>query len=187
MPELPARIERIVLIGLMGAGKSTIGKQLAAQLGWAFADLDQRIEVEAGRSVPDFFAHLGESAFRRLEQQLTTELLSKAGQVLAPGGGWAVHRKEPIPAETAVFWLEVSPEEAVRRLAHAPFRPLLAGDPLERARSLALERNEVYARLGVPVQTTARTPDQVVNDILLIAGERLNRRAPFPMLEHGKA
>jgi shikimate kinase len=160
-------IERIVLVGLMGSGKTTVGRKVADQLGWRAVDLDQEIEAQAGMSVAQIFERQGESAFRRLEQQLTATLLSQHNLVFTPGGGWITHaRAEQIPEHTAVFWLCVSPERAVERIANTESRPLLAGDPLQRARQLAEQRNALYAALGEPIDTDDRTADEVANRIL---------------------
>ena len=186
MAELPERIDRIVLIGLMGAGKSTVGARLAHRLNWKFADLDLHIEQYAGKSVADIFEAEGEATFRRLERQLTSELLSLRHLVLAPGGGWAVQLDPTVlPDHTAIFWLQVSPEELITRLAHGPPRPLLAGDPLDRARQLAEGRNSIYAKLGVPLDTMGRDPDEIVNDILNMAGLRIRESESSTSLEHG--
>ena len=160
-------IERIVLIGLMGSGKTTVGQKVAEKLGWRVIDLDQEIEAQAGMSVAQIFERQGETAFRRLEQQLTTRLLAERKVVFTPGGGWVTHvAAQQIPEHTAIFWLQVSPEVAVQRIRNADSRPLLAGDPLQRARQLAEERNETYAAFGMPIDTNDRTADEVANEIV---------------------
>jgi shikimate kinase len=149
--------DRVVLVGLPGAGKSTVGRMVAKSLQWEFVDLDAEIERRAGRSVADLFEADGESAFRALERELTLELCSGSRLVLAPGGGWAAQpgMLEQLPADSALIWLQVSPAEAIRRLRGSPAeRPLLAGpDPLGALAALAEERTEYYAQadLIVPV------------------------------------
>ena len=175
MADLAPRVKRVVLIGLMGAGKSTVGRLLAQRLGWTFLDLDACIEDRTQRSVAQIFNDDGEEAFRRLEQQLTLELASRDRLVLAPGGGW-ITRSETVRQladDTAIFWLQVSPEEAVRRVQEdSAVRPLLQqhSDPLVVAHRLAEHRNPRYAELGVPVATEQRTPEQIVTDIMNILG-----------------
>ncbi|MGH7468690.1 MAG: shikimate kinase [Longimicrobiales bacterium] len=183
MAELPEQVRRIVLIGLMGAGKTTVGQLLAQRLGWTFLDLDAEIEAGARKSVSQIFEDDGEVTFRRLEQQLTGELASRDRVVLAPGGGWVT---QPIAVaqlanNTALFWLQVTPEEAVRRVQQdGTVRPLLqVNDPLAAAQRLAQERTHAYERLGVPVETVNRTPSEIVQDIMSNLGTRImNARAP---------
>src|SRR5688572_27764896 len=176
MRELPPRVSRIVLIGLMGAGKTTVGRLLAEKLGWAFIDLDTAIEQRIGLPVPRIFAERGEQAFRRLEEQLTDELASSDRVVMAPGGGWITNQAATrMPADSALFWLKVSPEEAVRRVqSDGVERPLLnrPGGALAAARQLAGQRDAKYAAHGIAVETEHRGPDQIVTEILSILGDR---------------
>jgi shikimate kinase len=177
MPELPQRIRRIVLIGLMGAGKTTVGRILAERLGWTFIDLDEAIAAHAGMNVPRIFAERGEQAFRSLEQQLTRQLASSDRVVFAPGGGWITSPGAiaEVPDDSAIFWLQVSPVEAVRRVQIEGFeRPLLARatDPVHAAGELAQAREQKYAAHGLPIQTEQRTPADVATEILNKLGDR---------------
>jgi shikimate kinase len=176
---LPAAVARIVLIGLMGAGKTTVGQLLADRLGWRLVDLDREIEARIAMSVPQIFEQFGENRFRELEQQLTAELVSWSEQVFTPGGGWVVNpaNARELPPDSAVFWLRVTPEEAVRRLrVERVERPLLRGAPIERARELAAARQDAYAALGVPIETEGRTPAEIAQDIITKLGARLSLR-----------
>jgi shikimate kinase len=149
------RVERCVLIGLPGSGKTTVGADLADRLGWRFVDVDAEITRNSGRPIADLFRSDGESAFRAMELRLTVELCSESRIVVAPGGGWAAQpgSLDRLPAGTATVWLRVSPEEAIRRLGGSPQdRPLLSGaDPLGALRKLALERHEHYSRANLAV------------------------------------
>ena len=178
MPELPARIERIVLVGLMGSGKSSVGARLARDLGWRLVDLDREIETASGQTIPEIFKS-GEETFRRLEQQLTAELASTPRMVFTPGGGWitCAETVSLLPERSAVFWLRVTPEEAVRRCAGqtAQVRPLLTGADhgLARARELARDRNPRYEALGVPIDTNDRSVGEIAAEILGLIRERV--------------
>jgi shikimate kinase len=174
--ELP---RRIVLIGFMGCGKSTVGRLLADALGWRFEDLDQRIEVEVGRSVPEIFAEEGEEFFRRLEGRLADSILGRDDVVLATGGGWAARpgRLSEVPDGTLTVWLQVSAEEAVRRVRGAPgTRPLLdVPDPLDRARTMMAERGPRYAAAACVVDTEGLEPIDVSRRILALLGAKHDR------------
>lgn len=168
---------RVVLVGFMCAGKSEVGRRLAARLGWAHVDLDRLVEVRAGRRVAEIFAIDGEAAFRALEARVTREVAGWRHVVVSPGGGWV---KDPalrgrMGPGTVEVWLQVSAEEVVRRAAaHPGERPLLAGpDPLAAARRLLAEREPLYARAAHRVDTGGRTPDEVAAEV-----ERRLRLAP---------
>jgi len=165
---------RLVLVGFMGSGKSTVGRLLAESLGWRFQDLDQSVEEEVGRSVPTIFAEDGEAFFREVEGRLAESILAGDHVVLAAGGGWAARpgRLPEVPDGTLTVWLQVSPEEAVRRVgATGAARPLLdVPDPLVRARSLMAERRPFYAAAGLTVDTEGLTPIDVSRRILTLMG-----------------
>jgi shikimate kinase len=157
----PQRWDRAVLVGLPGAGKSTVAPLLAARVGWRCIDFDREIMDRTGHSVAELFRREGEAAFRAWEARLTAELCSLPNVVLAPGGGWAAQpgSLEALPAGTAVIWLRVSPEEAIRRLGGSPLeRPLLAGpDPLAALSTLAEQRRERYERADFVVDVDGRS------------------------------
>ena len=128
-PGLP-QPRRLILIGLMGAGKTTVGRALAGRLGWAFLDLDELIEQSAGRDVPAIFAQEGEAGFRRREEGALATALALERVVIATGGGVVLSaaNRQRLAAEPWVVWLEAPPDELARRLAGpgAATRPLLA-------------------------------------------------------------
>jgi shikimate kinase len=165
----PAPDAPIFLIGFMASGKTTVGRLLAARLGWAFADLDDLIAAAAGTSVPRIFAEQGEAEFRRRETAVVLEAAARRGTVFATGGGAAC--REPnlgaMLAAGRVVALDVSPEEAVRRAGDGSGRPLLdeQADKLAAARALLAARDPFYRRAHLRVVTEGRTPAEVAADV----------------------
>ncbi|MGQ0560983.1 MAG: shikimate kinase [Gemmatimonadota bacterium] len=167
---MAARPERVVLIGLPGSGKSTVGPLLARRLGWRFVDLDTLIERDAGLPVTEIFARHGEREFRRLEGELTARLASEPRVVLSPGGGWIVHHKLPA---ACIVWLQVSPAVALGRMgAGAKGRPLLQPNPLEKLKHLLAAREPYYQRADIAIDTTGKTPHAVASAIAVAIEEK---------------
>lgn len=163
----------IFLIGFMASGKTTVGRLLAERLDWTFVDLDKVIEDAAGKTVADIFAAEGEAGFRKRETEALREVTRRRKVVVATGGG-APCREENITAMLAtgrVFWLDVSPEEAVRRAGKASGRPLLDGadDPVAAARKLLDARRGFYERAHAGVVTMDQSPSEIVNELLRIS------------------
>jgi shikimate kinase len=155
----------IVLVGFMGAGKTTVGTLLAARLGLPFTDSDHAIEQRAGRSVRQIFAEDGEPAFRALEHQVITELLDGPAIVLALGGGAAEHpgTRDKL-ASAQVVYLQVSYQQALKRVGGGGGRPLLARPDLAEVYERRLGVYADVATLTVP--TDGRCPEEVTEDIL---------------------
>ena len=150
---------RLVLVGLPGSGKSTVGRHLARRLGLPFHDSDHVIEQRVGSSIRDFFAREGEVAFRDLEQSTLDELMQGPSGVLATGGGAVLRQanRERLRTGGKVIYLRSTPEEAFRRVRHDGNRPLLqVEDPLERLRSLHAERDPWYREAAHFVIETGR-------------------------------
>lgn len=163
-------VRRVLLVGFMGSGKSSVGPVLAGALGWRFVDVDAAVEAEEGRPVARIFEESGESHFRAVEARTASRLLTLDHVVLGSGGGWAAAegRLDGVPEGTLTVWLRVSPEEAVRRAEAQPGkRPLLAvADPVATARRLLAERAPRYARCHAEVDTEGRTVEDVSGRIL---------------------
>lgn len=158
-----ARPERIVLVGVPGAGKSTVGPLLARRLGWKYVDFDTRIESETGSTVGEIFQKRGEAEFRRLESELTDRLASEPDLVLSPGGGWILRNTMP---RAAIVWLRVDADEAIRRMGSAAaVRPLLRPDPREGIRQLLAEREHHYMQAGIAIDTNGKSPDEIADAI----------------------
>ena len=165
------RRKTIALVGLMGVGKSSIGRRLAAALGMPFRDADVEVEEAAGRSIPDIFAELGEAAFRDGERRVIARLLDGEPHVLATGGGAFMNdQTRALLKERAVtVWLKGDLEVLARRVARKGDRPLVAGkDPLDVLKAQAEVRYPVYAEADVTVET-GETPHQVAVEAIVAA------------------
>lgn len=158
-----SRVERVVLVGFMASGKTTVGRRLARRLGWDFVDFDEVIAEREGMSVAEIFAASGEAAFRSLEAALTDEFACATRTILAPGGGWITRPGvvDRLCSGSLLVWLRVTPEEAVRRAAvDEVHRPLLGGgEPLARARLLIEEREPYYRRADAVLDVDGAEPE----------------------------
>ncbi|MBW8368193.1 MAG: shikimate kinase [Arenimonas sp.] len=137
----------LVLVGPMGAGKTSIGKRLAARLGLAFVDCDHRLEEVTGAPVPLIFECEGEAGFRARETALVAELMRGSGQLVATGGGavLAEVNRQHLQARGFVVHLQVSVDQQIERLARDRSRPLLAvGDKRAKLEAMAIERGPIY-------------------------------------------
>jgi shikimate kinase len=161
--------ERVVLVGFMGSGKTTVGRLLAARLGWTFIDLDDEVEAATGIKVAELFRTRGEEEFRRLEAEVGVAAMKRSHTVIAPGGGWslAAGRMEVLPEGTLTVWLKVTPDTAVRRATrHGRVRPLLLGpDPVAKAKALLDERQSVYARARLQLDAETASPASLAQTI----------------------
>lgn len=141
----------LVLVGPMGAGKTSIGKRLATHFGLSFVDVDQQLEAITGAPVPVIFECEGEAGFRQRERTLIAELMRGSGQLVATGGGavLAEANREALCERGFVVYLQVGVEQQLERLARDRQRPLLAGgDRRAKLEALAAERGPLYAGLA---------------------------------------
>jgi shikimate kinase len=159
---------RVVLVGPMGAGKSTVGALLADALGVTSRDTDTDVEAIEGRSVSDIFVDTGEAHFRHLERQAVADALATHDGVLSLGGGAVLDpgTRELLAGHQVVF-LKVGLAEAVKRVGLGSSRPLLLGNVRSRIKALLDERTPVYESVAtVTVDTDGRSPDQVAAAVL---------------------
>ncbi|HQN50411.1 MAG TPA: shikimate kinase [Phenylobacterium sp.] len=168
----PLRARTITLVGLMGVGKSSVGRRLANALDMPFRDADTEVETAAGRSIPEIFADLGEAAFREGERRVIARLLDEPPHVLATGGGAFMNAETRalIKARSISVWLKADLEVLAKRVGRKDNRPLLAGkDPMDVLKAQAEVRYPVYAEADVTVETgdTAHhvAVDQVIRAI----------------------
>jgi shikimate kinase len=165
----PLRRRTIALVGLMGAGKSSVGRRLANALGLPFRDADTEVETAAGRSIPDIFAELGEPAFREGERRVIARLLEEPPHVLATGGGAFIDPKTRalIKSKAISVWLKTDLEVLARRVGRKDNRPLLAGkDPLEVLTAQAQARYPAYAEADITVETGDAAHHVTVDQLL---------------------
>ena len=166
-------MKNIVLMGFMGAGKTTIGRMLAKTMNCKFVDTDERIEKEQGRKISDIFTEDGETAFRDMETDLLTRLLGCGeSMVLSIGGGMPVREenRELLRKIGRVIYLKTSREEIIRRVSASKNRPLLQGGKLEeKVTNLMNAREQIYMDTAhVEVVTDRKTPEKIVSEIIEI-------------------
>lgn len=161
----------VVLVGLPGSGKSTVGRQLARRLGLPFFDSDHVIEQRIGCSIREFFEREGEERFRDIEESVLDELTQGGPRVLSTGGGSVLRQanRTHLRERAQVVYLRSTPEEVFRRLRHDRNRPLLqVDDPLQRLRDLYAVRDPLYRETAHFVVETGRpSVSTLVNMIVM--------------------
>ena len=163
------RPQNIFLVGPMGAGKSTIGRQLAQSLGYEFQDSDHEIQRRTGVDISTIFEYEGEDGFRNRERQVIEDLAAQENMVLATGGGAVLlsENRQQLAARGLVIYLHCSPEQQYARTARDRNRPLLdTDDPQQRLRDLMAEREPIYRQVAdLVVSTERRGTSSVVKEI----------------------
>src|SRR6188768_1794803 len=172
----------VVLVGMMGAGKSSIGRRLAGRLGMSFVDADAEIEAAAGMTIAEIFTSYGEPYFRSGEQRVIARLLDSGPQVLATGGGAYMNAetRAAIRAKGLSVWLKAEFDVLMKRVKRRSTadRPMLQGDPAQRIRHLMSERYPVYAEADVTVMSRDVSHEVIVGEIVVELARVLGVAAP---------
>lgn len=175
LAERAAGGRHLVLVGLPGAGKTTVGRRAAGLLGRPFLDFDHEIERRTGRSIGELFAADGEPAFRLREVELSAEVAEQPPMVLAPGGGWMANAAAAatLRPTARIIYLRVSPGAALARMgAGLAARPLLAGaDPRATLDALLRRREAVYAMADHVLDTDALSVAEAAESLVAITRE----------------
>ena len=169
----------LVLVGLMGSGKTTIGRRLAARLDWPFVDADAEIETAAKMTVSEIFARFGEAHFRDGERRVIRRLMQGKRKVIATGGGAFVdpETRALVLGKATVIWLDAALETLVARVSKRNHRPLLAGrNPETVLQQLMAVRNPLYAEAPIRILSTEGPHEETVDSILA-------RLGPIPLEE----
>src|SRR3954470_469086 len=176
----------VVLVGMMGAGKSSIGRRLASRLGMGFVDADAEIEAAAGMTIAEIFTSYGEPYFRSGEQRVIARLLESGPQVLATGGGAYMNAetRAAIAQRGLSVWLKAEYDVLVKRVKRRATadRPMLQGDPTTRIRDLMDARYPIYAQANVTVISREVSHEAIVSEIIVGLSGLLGIPVP-PMTE----
>jgi shikimate kinase len=179
---VPGPVDRtIVMVGLMGAGKTSIGRRLAQRLGLPFIDADHEIETAAGCTIEEIFERYGEAAFRDGERKIIQRLLERPPHVLATGGGAFVdpETRASIKAAGISVWLKADLDVLVRRVSRRNNRPLLKrGEPREVLARLMAQRYPIYAEADICIDSLDAPAETTVDRVIeAIDGHRRTRKA----------
>jgi shikimate kinase len=162
----------LILVGLPGVGKTTVGKGAAKALDRPFLDFDQEIQRRTGMDVREIFRLRGEDYFRSLEKSLSEELSTSGGMILSPGGGWITQTDsvELLRRAGRIIYLRASPESVARRLRRVETRPLLAGrDPVVALQELYEKRHALYETADAVIETERFARQQLINKVVELA------------------
>ena len=165
----------VLIIGLPGAGKTTVGRMVAERLGTGFIDSDMIIVRKMQMPITRIFAVHGETKFREMEREAMTGALAGPPSVIAPGGGWVVQpgQLEGAKANSLVVYLKTMAMTAMRRSSTDATRPLLlTEDPMAKMRELMKEREPFFLQADCEVKNDNRTPEQVAEEMVKLAQER---------------
>ena len=164
--------EKILLVGMMGAGKSTVGPALARRLGWSYVDSDEQVVRRTGRTVPELFAERGEAAFRAEEKQALREAVAAEGPAVVSVAGGAVldaGNRDVLREGGTVVWLRAPVATMVDRVGAGEGRPLLGDDPAAAVARLYEQRRPLYAEVAdIVVDVGHLSPAETVEEIMAV-------------------
>jgi len=163
--------KNLTLTGMMGVGKTTIGKILAKRLKYNFIDVDKLIETKEGSSINSIFKNKGESYFRKIENETTLSQLKKNKVVIALGGGAFLNKsiRLAIKNTSISFWLDINIDLLVKRLENSKKRPLLFGKDLSKTvKKIYLDRKSIYNMANFKIKCNSFKPEEITNKILEI-------------------
>lgn len=166
--------DRLILVGMMGAGKTTVGRMAAERLGWRYLDSDAQVAADTGRTVSELFAERGEDAFRAEEARVLAEALSDGGPAVVSAAGGVVlseSNRNLLTRAGTVVWLRADPQTLAERVGDGEGRPLLGDDPAGALIELYEERRPLYESVAsVVVDVDGLAPSEVVDRVLELAG-----------------
>ena len=160
--------KNLVLTGMMGVGKSTIGKTLAKKLSFEFLDIDTLIEKDQGRSISSIFKNKSEEYFRKLEKEITLRELKRTETVISLGGGAFLNKfiRRYVKSSSVSFWIDVSPIILIKRLKKTKKRPLLINKNLEvEVNKIYAQRMKIYSKADFRVKCNFLNKDEIINKI----------------------
>jgi shikimate kinase len=161
--------KNLTLTGMMGVGKSTIGKNLAKKLKYNFIDVDKLIEIKEGSSINLIFKNKSEDYFRKLENEITLQVLKKSNSVISLGGGAFMNKaiRLSVKKKSISFWLDVNIDELVKRLKRTKKRPLLYKKNIDdTVRKIYLERKKTYNEADYRIKCISSKSSEIVDIIL---------------------
>ena len=161
--------KNLVLTGMMGVGKSTIGKNLAKKLKFNFIDIDHLIETEEGASISSIFKNKSENYFRKIESEITLQALKKSNSVISLGGGSFLNKsiRATTNKKSISFWLDVDIDELIKRLKRTKKRPLLYKKNIsDTIRKIYLERKKIYNEADFRVKCSSFKSSEIVDKII---------------------
>ena len=168
--------KNLVLTGMMGSGKTSIGKSLSQRLDMGFADIDAIIEKKVGLSISEIFGKKGEKAFREEEEKESKEILKKTNLVIALGGGAFINEniRNEIKKSSFSVWLDLDVEMLYKRVRESKKRPLLKNSSKEELIKIYNLRKKIYSLADFKVQCGCKSKEQIINEVLQIYEDRQN-------------